>query len=263
MKKLENWWSKAFQKGFWPLSQLMSSRDWTEKASKEILFIVKLLKLPEGARFLDVGCGIGRHSIELANHGYRAVGLDISRKYVNEATARARKIKPKPVFLKKDMRKIEFKNEFDAAISLFTSFGYFPKKADDILSVRRIYRSLKPGGALVMDLFNGTPVKKSLDQLAQKGESLHEWMELSNGSLLLQNPIYISRKNATLTRWIHIENGRRREVTSFTRAYTKKSLLSLLEKIGFQKIRFFGGLDGSRFCMKKSNRLVAVGIKPR
>jgi SAM-dependent methyltransferase len=185
MKKSGKWWIKAFQKGFWPLSQLMNSHDWKDKASKEILFIVKQLKLLRGASFLDLGCGIGRHSIALAQHGYRVVGIDISDIYLDEATARARKIKPKPKFLRTDIRKIGFKNEFNAAICLFTSFGYFPRKSDDILSIRRIHRALKPGGALVIDLFNGTVVKNSLGKLAQKGESFHNWRELSDGSLLL------------------------------------------------------------------------------
>src|SRR5439155_176630 len=104
--------------------------------------IDKILHLRKGSRILDVACGSGRHTIGLAKRGYRMTGFDLSRALLAEARKSARLAQVKPTFVEGDMRRLRFTNAFDAAISMFTSFGYFDGPEEDREVLRGIARAL-------------------------------------------------------------------------------------------------------------------------
>lgn len=143
---LKNWWSHAFEKGIYPLKSLIEDPKWRKKTGQEIAFLRRILRLPRRSHILDVGCGVGRHAVELAKLGYDVTGVDISSRYLAEARRRARKQRVHAHFIRGDMRRLDFNKTFDAAINLFTSFGYFPSPSDDLKVLRGVCRALKPGG---------------------------------------------------------------------------------------------------------------------
>ena len=257
----KGWWTAAFERGAWPLPQVAELKDKKGDTRAETSNILKLISLQKGARVLDVGCGVGRHSVALARRGYAVSGIDISAAYLKLASARAKRAGVKARFLKRDMRSLQFNEEFDAALSVFTSFGYFRKAEDDRRVAQGVYRSLKPNGKFLLELFNGTKVKKRLSDAEREKDPVLIWQEFRDKSLLLEQPVYSVRLGGTLTRWIYISRGRRREVTSFTRAYSKETLVRLLRKVGFRSIRIFGDLARSRYVASKSDRLVALAFK--
>lgn len=210
---------------------------------------------------LDVGCGVGRHSVALARKGYTVSGIDISASYLKLARARAKRAGVKAHFFKRDMRSLQFNEEFDAVLSVFTSFGYFRKVEDDRRVARDVYRSLKPGGKFLLELFNGTKFKKRLSEAERKKDPIRRWQEFRDKSLLLEHPVYSVRLGGTLTRWIYISRGKRQEVTSYTRAYSKEALVRFLRGVGFRKVGIFGDLTRSRYVASKSDRLVALAFK--
>ncbi len=108
--------------------------------------IDKILHLRKGSRILDVACGSGRHTIGLAKRGYRMTGFDLSRALLAEARKAARLAQVKPMFVEGDMRRLRFTNAFDAAISMFTSFGYFDRPEEDREVLQGIARALHPRG---------------------------------------------------------------------------------------------------------------------
>src|SRR5438876_8502549 len=92
---------------------------------QEVEGVAKILHLRQGSRVLDLACGAGRHSIELAKRGLEVVGYDLSEPLLKAARAAARKASARVTFVHGDMRDLPYHGEFDAVVNLFTSFGYF------------------------------------------------------------------------------------------------------------------------------------------
>ena len=126
------------------------------------LFINNLLNFlnpHEGARFLDLACGKGRHSFDLCSHGYSVCGVDLS----TESIAEAKKLENAHLeFDVHDMRKPFKQAYFDYVCNLFTSFGYFDKQEDNLLTLSAVCQDLKPKGVFVQDFFNAHKVQKNL-----------------------------------------------------------------------------------------------------
>jgi SAM-dependent methyltransferase len=126
---------------------------FTKGTEQEVAFLLDLLRLPEGARVLDVGCGPGRHSVELAKAGLAVTGVDISRKFLDIAAERARAAGVSAAFFEVDARQMPFDDEFDAVISICQGgFGLMGK--DDALVLRRMTEAVRKGGVVVLTAFS-------------------------------------------------------------------------------------------------------------
>lgn len=126
---------------------------FTRGTTQEVGFLVELLGLPEGARVLDVGCGPGRHAIELAAAGYAVTGIDVSRRFLDIAAEDARARGVHLALFEVDAREMPFDDEFDAVISMCQGgFGLMGK--DDALILKRMQEAVKPGGRVVITAFS-------------------------------------------------------------------------------------------------------------
>jgi SAM-dependent methyltransferase len=129
---------------------------FTKGTEQEVAFLVDNLALEPGMRILDVGCGPGRHARSLAARGMEVVGIDISQRFVDLATADA---PPGATFWRGDARDLRFDAEFDAAISLCQgAFGLTggpgaPLDGDGIV-LAGIARALRPGGRAAVSAFS-------------------------------------------------------------------------------------------------------------
>ena len=124
-----------------------------EKASREVDEILDRTPRKRGVRLLDVACGFGRHSNVFARKGFRVTGIDTSREFLEMAREKALSQGLQAEFIEMDMRTLPFEKEFDMAVSLFTSFGYFPD-AENEQVLAGISRSLVSGGIFVLDILN-------------------------------------------------------------------------------------------------------------
>ena len=138
----KNWFDSVYY------HKLYSNRDEKEAAA----FIDNLTALlPASASIIDVGCGTGRHSKHLAEKGFIVTGIDLStyslqlaRRYKNDNLQ----------FYRHDMRLPFGTNKFDVVLNLFTSFGYFETRQENMQVVKNMHNTLKPGGTLVIDYLN-------------------------------------------------------------------------------------------------------------
>jgi len=121
-----------------------------------------LLKPLNDARFLDLPCGKGRHSIYLNKKGYDVTGVDLSPESISHASQHENE---KLHFFVHDMRRPFRINYFDYVLNLFTSFGYFKNERDDMAVIDAVYKALKPTGIFVLDFLN---IQKIVGNLVQK-----------------------------------------------------------------------------------------------
>ncbi len=113
-----------------------------EETRKDVDFICDVLELHTGAKVLDLFCGSGRHSLELARRGYLATGMDLNPDYLELGRQSGKTIANAPNFIQGDVRYIDFGKDYDAAIIMFQSFGYF-SDSEDKLVLSKVFDALK------------------------------------------------------------------------------------------------------------------------
>ncbi|MCX6314019.1 MAG: methyltransferase domain-containing protein [Sphingobacteriales bacterium] len=144
--------------------QLYVHRD-DEEAAEFIDKLIGLLKPRPGNSMLDVACGKGRHSIQLAEKGFEVTGIDLSEESIAEALESESDTLH---FYTHDMRLPFWINYFNYAFNFFTSFGYFDTLREHDDAMRTIAQSLKPNGVFVLDYLN---VKYAESHLLPSAES--------------------------------------------------------------------------------------------
>ncbi len=249
MKKKISWFeNEAFWKATRPI---LFSETRQANATQEAEEIIALLELRPGAWVLDLCCGVGRHSLELARRGFGVTGVDRNTEYLKEAKQRA-KAEGLPVgFVRSDMREFCRPGAFDGAINMFTSFGYFQDRRDDQKVAQNLYRSLGPKGILLIE----TMGKEVLARIFRP----RDWYEQS-GYLVLEERKVSPDWSRIESRWILIKGTRRQEFTISLRLYSACELRDLLKGVGFRRVEIYGGLSGMPYD-HQANRLVIVAKK--
>ena len=126
-------------------------------AEEQADFIERLVALRPGERILDLGCGAGRHSILLAERGFRVVGLDLSTDLLAAARAawqRRHPDEPGPTWVAADMRQPGLEGCFEACIAMDHSFGLFDDDVEHLEVLGAVSERMSPGAPLVLELMN-------------------------------------------------------------------------------------------------------------
>ena len=144
----KSWFRDWFNSPYY--HQLYFNRDDNEAAAF-IDQLISYLKPPPGSRMLDVACGKGRHSIQLAEKGYDVTGIDLSEESIDEALHSATEYLH---FFQHDMRLPFRADYFDYAFNFFTSFGYFNTRQEHDDAIHTIAQALKKDGIFVLDYLN-------------------------------------------------------------------------------------------------------------
>jgi SAM-dependent methyltransferase len=240
------------QDEFWETVPMFGDQLW-RVAPRQVDGIVALAGLAPGAAVLDLGCGVGRHSLELARRGFRVTAVDRTAAYLAEARQRAAAQDLHPEWVQADMRHFVRPGAFDAAINMCTSFGYFDEPAQNLQVARNLHRSLKPGGVLILETIG----KEILARIFQP----RDWQELPGGRLFLEERRVARDWTWMENRWIVVEpDGRRREFSVTHALYDGAGLRALLLQAGFASVDLHGGLDGEPYDTR-AERLVAVARK--
>jgi SAM-dependent methyltransferase len=245
------WWETFFRGpwGEWQARGFMQ-----ENTLADVDFIVGKLGLKTGDKVLDVACGTGRHAIELAKLGIEVTGIDFNAEILEVAERRAEEQLVEVLFLKNDMRCLRFSEEFDAAYSWWTSFGYFEDESHDYVVLRRIAESLRPGGKFLIDIV-------SAETLLPVFMPEHVHALDNSGTCELRHNVRIDFETGrTEGEWVFVENGRTRTVRSSLRLYNYRDLSALLREAGFGQIEGFDSKTGQPFGLG-AKRLALVATK--
>jgi SAM-dependent methyltransferase len=221
-------------------------------APQDVADIVTLLGIAPGANVLDLCCGVGRHSVELARLGFQVTAVDRTQAHLDRAMARAEEEGLAIEFVCADMREFCREAAFDAVVNLYTAFGYFEDIQEDKRVVHNVYRSLVPGGAFVIDIMG----KEVLARIFRA----RDWAELEDGSLMLQERTLSQDWSWMENRWILIQGDVQHEFRLSHRIYSAAELKGLLTKCGFVETQAHGDLGGAPYD-QTARRLVVVGRK--
>ncbi len=226
--------------------------DLERETEREVRFIHQAFNLQKGARILDLACGFGRHSIELAQRGYEMAGLDSSIAMLQKALADAQNKNLNIKFIHGDMRELGFSEVFDACMCWQTSFGYFDDRTN-VAVAQGIARAVKPHGRLLLDVVNRDYVVAQMPS--------RTWWE-GHECVFLEEVEFDHHTSVLHTKRSFIyEDGQTppREFSSYIRLYSLHELRQLLYFAGFRVIEVSGAIHtpGS-FLGPTSDRMIIL-----
>lgn len=233
-----------------------------KKDAAAIAGVERFLALEPRSRVLDLGCGAGRWTLELARLGHRVLGLDSDEKALAAARAAAKGERLNIHFSKADLRLIPYRGELDAVVSMDSSFGRLPSDRDDLNCLESVRKALKPGGRLLLDLPNRERIMRHFaPNRWEPGEEVKGALVLDQASFDLEK----GRLNDHRT--VVAPDGRRSLSTVSLRVYALTEIRAMLEEAGLAYRQCWGGFDGAAYSMESPRLLVlaAAGapVKPR
>jgi len=244
------WWEEVFDESYGE----HFLEPFEDKAEEEVDFIVDILNPTKNAKILDLCCGLGRHSLRLAERGYKITGVDFSRKYLEIAKERAKKKNLNVDFIQGDMKAIKFRREFNAVINMFTSFGFFEKDEENLMVLKNVLNALKPGGKFLIDVINRDWIVRHYKE--------RDWREIKGG-FFLENRKFDIARSINYAKWIVIRNGDRIEKNISLRLYSFHELKSMLESVGLMVIDTYGGFKKEEFTFDSFHMIILSEKSPK
>jgi SAM-dependent methyltransferase len=217
-----------------------------EQTQRDVDFICDVLELTAGAKVLDLFCGAGRHSLELARRGYAATGIEFNPNYLRLAKDLAASESNAPNFIQGDVRHVDFGGGYDAAIIMFNSFGYF-SDAEDRAVLAKTFNALRNGGRFLIEVLNRDWILKNFKESEASevdGVRVVERREFD---------VLTSRNNFIIERY---ERDRVVRKGGAWRLYSAHELKNILEGVGFRFIAGYSNLE--KGPLAKDTRLMRL-----
>lgn len=243
----EPWYARAYGEHYF---ETYGEQFTPEQTAAEVDGLVNLLDLRPGARILDLCCGFGRHSIELARRGFRVTGIDLSPDLLRHAREDAVREGLEIQWIQVDMRDIPQLDEMcDAAVMIFSSYGVLENDDEEAQVARAIGRALKPHARFLIDTVNR--------EVMLQHWMARRWMERPDGTLILNKMRFDVIEGKLLLSEIVIHpDGRRRDDEHKLRFWTYTEMAGLLGRNGFTRPTVFGGLDGRAYTASAPRMVV-------
>ena len=232
-----DWWKTIFNSIY-----LMTDSDVVEDSNitvQEVDLFSEILKLSPEDNILDLCCGQGRHSLELARRGFKYIeGIDRSHYLIQKAKGRAKKEGLDVKFREGDARKLPYPpDHFDVVMILGNSFGYFETLQDDLRVLKGVLRVLKPWGKLLIDVADGKYLRENFQPRSWEWTG-KKYFVCRERSLSLDKQHLISRELVT-----HVERGIIADQFYSVRLYTREKVAEVLKTAGFNDVIFYGELS--------------------
>ena len=232
----KQWYESLFEN----YGQKYDNEIFTQGTLGECDFIENELNSDKSLKILDVGCGTGRHSIELSKRGYSVTGIDLSDSLLKKAREKADKQNIKIDFLKYDARNMPFENEFDAAIMLCE--GAFPLMETDEMNyeiLKNATKSLKKNGKFIFTTLNGLfPLYHSIEEFCCSSSN--------EGNATYKNNTFdlMTFRDINITE-VEDDFGIKKQLKCNERYYVPSEISWLLKTLGYDQIDIFGAKLGA------------------
>ena len=233
---MKQWYETLFEN----YGQKYDGEIFTQGTIGECDFVEQEAGFNKSIRILDLGCGTGRHSIELTKRGYHVTGIDLSDSQLARAREKAREQGLKIDFLKHDARNPLFTNEYDLVIMLCE--GAFPLMETDEMNyeiLKNATRSLRQHGKLIFTTLNGLfPLYHSVQEFhASATDPGHATFRSNTFDLMTFRDHNITE--------IEDDSGNKRELECNERYYVPSEITWLLKTLGYTEIEIFGAKLGA------------------
>lgn len=244
MDQKKEWFAAWFNTPYYHI--LYQNRN-EEEASAFIDTLLNFLKPHQEAKFLDLACGKGRHSIYINNKGYKVHGTDLSKESIRLASLKSN---DKLSFAVHDMREAYLQTPFDYIFNLFTSFGYFKNTQDNLKVLKCVEAALTEEGYFVMDFMNAKKVVSNL----VPSESVNRNGLIFNITRKVEDGI-IKKKIAFR------DNGIDYDFQEEVQALTYDDMKPLFASANLEIVHVFGDYQLSTFDEENSSRLILMAKK--
>ncbi|MBC2697094.1 MAG: class I SAM-dependent methyltransferase [ANME-2 cluster archaeon] len=233
---MKQWYETLFE----DYGKKYDNENFTQGTIGECDFIEKEINYNKSLSIIDIGCGTGRHSIELTERGYKVIGIDLSESQLEQAKAKAKAQNLQIDFQKHDARNLPFKNEYDLAIMLCE--GAFPLMETDELNykiLRNAASSLKAAGKLIFTTLNGLfPLFHSVEEFCASTT------EEGNATNSKNTFDLMTFRDFNITT-VEDDFGNKKELECNERYYVPSEITWLLKSLEFKKIDIYGAKLGA------------------
>ena len=254
-----NWWEKYFGSEDYLLVEGIPRPALVQQCAD---FICEALEIGSGSRVLDVGCGMGRYSVALAERGCLVTAVDSSA-YMIDCCRRLAVTEPRVTVQEADFREMSFDKEFDAVLCWGNSLGY-ESRDGDAQAIKRMVAALVPGGRIVIDLHNLAWYRENA-----VGKS---WRETEK-EFVLSDFVYEETEQRLVSRDIIVPKDGEpfRDYRAMYLEYKPTEIAQLLESCGAKEIEFYGDAcaheGGPLFSLEgyneQSHMMIVVGRNER
>jgi len=236
----------------WLFLRILDSR-WAnaEEETRRIIKLLEKLGVERGSKILDLGCGNGRIAVHLAKHGYRVVGVDYSKVFIEDAKKKAEEhgVSDNIEFIIGDARRIDElfnENIFDATIMYWTTIiGYYLDPEVDRMILEKIWHVTRKGGYLL--ILNHASQELISCRTGYCGQASY-YLDIDGELAMIEKPVYDPIRSVVKTTWVfYRKKGKNLEYideASFElRLYTLHEIIELAEKAGWTYVEAYGSLE--------------------
>lgn len=224
---MKQWYEEFFEN----CAESYDKECFTQGTKGEVDFIEQEIGFDKTRRILDIGCGTGRHAVELAVRGYNVTGVDLSQGQLNRAKEKAKQAKVTVNFFQADARRLDFNNEFDLVMIICE--GAFPLMETDEMNYQILAnarKALKPNGKLILTtlsalfpIFHST--KEFLNEHGLNSRDYHfDFLTLRETSVVEMTD----------------DSGEKKTIKCTDRYYMPSEITWYLKTLGFKNIGIFG-----------------------
>ncbi|MBT8378980.1 MAG: class I SAM-dependent methyltransferase [Ignavibacteria bacterium] len=233
---MKQWYEELFEN----YAKKYDDEEFTKGTIGECDFIEQEIEYNKKIKILDIGCGTGRHSIELSKRSYSVTGIDLSESQLKRARQKATKESLKIEFKKHDARIPHYSNEFDLVIMLCE--GGFPLMETDEMNfqiLQNATNALRTNGKFIFTTLNGlfplfNSVKDFLSNVSKEGNATY-----SKNSFDL-----MTFRDHNVTEIVD-DSGNKKSLKCNERYYVPSEITWLLKSLQFKSINIFGAKIGA------------------